>query len=283
MLYFPCACPSAHAQDRILGPCRYVPPEATSGVPRHGLGVGISVPGRSRRPDECCTGHLCASGLKTGPLLPISGIRRWPACPQTMRHTGGSSMGNSKHTKGPQIMKTARAALLLVVLALVGFPANSDAATPATNKWGPAVLGGPLADWVHAFGKPMPNTLPEIPGWHPCPDGTTAQILVVVQDNRIEAAIAGPCTGSLTMAQRRTAARLYLPRDATAHGTITSTYHGRTLHDELYTSKTLARDFPAAEFKDCNHNPVPRGTFTVDLHDTTDGGMGMALTVGTCA
>lgn len=140
-----------------------------------------------------------------------------------------------------------------------------------------AILGNTYADWAHVYGLRMKNTSADLAGWHPCPNHTSAQLLVGFLDGRAMSIDGTRCEGaSYPIAARKAEASMYLPRDAMRRGHVSDTLGA----SPLYYSATLAREVSPNAFQDCDPKPVKRGLFVLDTHAYQN--TGWVLVTGTC-
>ena len=152
-------------------------------------------------------------------------------------------------------------------------------AAPAKRLPSPAILGAPQADWLRSYGTPMLNTGADEIGWLPCANHITAGLLVQFVQGRAFVITRQHCDEDavLSVAQRRSLAARFMPRDAVPHGGgVTSNY---TIW--RYTSASLAHEAPHLGYWDCNGNDVAPGTFVFDISTIGDDGT-WSLTTGTC-
>lgn len=159
------------------------------------------------------------------------------------------------------------------VLRIAGTAPTAAIPRPAGT---PAVLGASLADFVRRLGPIMPNTSTMVAGWMPCPDNMGATLLVTFGD--YAQGIDGQLCGEASMAPalRLGESARYMPPGSERIGDVRGNYGP----DALYRSAWLAARGTTGDWRDCDGNAVPAGTFILDLHSSYD--RGWQLAYGSC-
>lgn len=141
---------------------------------------------------------------------------------------------------------------------------------PATR--GTPRLGGPLSDFIGAYGQPNSNSNPPSYQFQEVNNINEVGAMGIgascqspqceVQQHIDDITIQSPDqTNGYTVSEAEAKCMAFAPADA--HFKQKIPYGDGTGYDMVYTSATLAKEFPASEFVDGNSNQVAAGTFDV--------------------
>jgi len=144
-------------------------------------------------------------------------------------HSSGQETHDRAKGRDPLTVKRRLMAATLALVTTGGLlgqghtaAATTTTAAATTHRWNAPMLGASLADWMHAYGRYMPNTSATIAGWRPCGNHTTAQLMVMFEAGRAISVIGQPCGDRIDPRERSALASRYMPHDAMAHGCFTT-------------------------------------------------------------
>jgi hypothetical protein len=165
--------------------------------------------------------------------------------------------------------------LTAIVLQLLAFTLTTHAAPPS-QRFNRPHFGGPVSDWLHAFGKPVVAD-PSGYDWMPekCASFTLHRLQVLVLNHRVSHLTKLWCkTDKIpSVATRQAEAVTFFPGHSVNKGKVSTAVGVLT----IYFSKDIAPYFGDNVVQDCNGNPVKHGTFNMSA-----GGNGWTIDMGTC-
>ena len=146
-------------------------------------------------------------------------------------------------------------------------PASGLAATHGTPR-----LGGPLSDFVGAYGQPNNHSNPPIDyHFQRASNGVQDNLIVdLATDNSlVDFITVATLDPGWTATEAQDKCMAYAPTDA--HFKQRIDYTDGSGYDLVYISTSLAHQFPAGDFTDANSSTVPAGTFDVSYLYASDG------------